>query len=211
MLLVFLQPSIQVARRRARASGFTLVELMLVVIIVTVLATLAAPVLISQWREQRQGRQAAIQVANTFTLARSRAMARGAAVMVRWSADSGFTVVEAVEGTGAGACAAQPGLGCLSNAWGDSSKVRTVQTFDTVDAVSITGNNGGTAVTKMNLCFSPLGRSFISFDGTTPTAPMVGTPTLDVRRMDKEGGSFVPAGQTRTVVILPNGMARLGI
>jgi prepilin-type N-terminal cleavage/methylation domain-containing protein len=206
-VLVFLKPSIRV--RRGAARGFTLVELMLVVIIIAVMAAMAAPVLVGQWRE-RHGRQAATQVANVFTLARSRALARGAAVMVRWSAPTGFTVVEAVQG-GGGTCAAQPGLGCLSNAWGTPDRVRTVQTFDTVDSVSVTGNNGGTAITKMSICFSPLGRSFISFDGTAPTAPMVGTPTLDVRRMDKQGASFVPSGLTRTVVILPNGMARLAL
>jgi len=56
----------------------------------------------------------------------------------------------------------------------------------------------------MDLCFTPLGRSFISFDGTPPTAPMVGATTIDVQR---SGG----IGLLRSVAILPTGMARVGL
>jgi prepilin-type N-terminal cleavage/methylation domain-containing protein len=205
---VFLKPSIRPHRARSTGRGFTLVELMLVVIIVSVMAALAAPVLMNQWRERR-GRQEAVQVAGIFTLARARAHARGSAVAVRWRDTTGFTVVESVEGSGP--CADQPGLGCLSSDWGTPAMVRTVQTYDTRDIVSIAASNGGSAITKMDICFSPLGRSFISFDGSPPTTPMAGAPTLDVRRLDKVGASFEAAGLTRTVVILPNGMARLAL
>lgn len=187
---------------------------MLVVIIITITATLASPVFI-YWRD-RHGRQAAIQVAQTYSDARMLAMASGAAVMVRWNSATGFTVVQAIEGVAAATarqkatCAEQPGLGCLSNDWTANSRV--VHEYKTANAVSIEGKTGaGAAMTQMNVCFTPLGRSFASFDGAPPTAPMVSTPTFDVRRMDKTGGTFAAAGRTRSVVILPNGMARLAL
>jgi hypothetical protein len=196
---------------------------MLVVILITIFATLASPVLIRQWREmgRRGGRQAAIQVAQLYSEARMRALARGSAVTVRWNGTSGFTVLESIEGQAADTarangntsianCAEQPGLGCVTTNW--AADARVVQEYETVDAVSINGKTAaGADMTQMNVCFSPLGRSFVSFDGTSPTTPMVGAPTFEVRRMDKVDGVFTPAGQTRTVVIMPNGMARLAL
>lgn len=66
-------------------------------------------------------------------------------------------------------------------------------------------NPSSTAVTQMDICFTPMGRSFVSFDGTAPTTAMVGAPTIDVQRTGSGTGLL------RTVAILPNGMARLGL
>ncbi len=189
---------------------------MAVVIIVTVLATLASPLFVEQWREQsRGGRQAATQVAQVYSQARMRAMARGAAVMVRWNSATGFVVEESIEGTAAVArghdkCEEQPGLGCLSNDW--TSNKLTIQEYKTANAVAVAGKKGdGTAMTQMNVCFTPLGRSFVSYDGSAPTAPLVTTPSFDVQRLDNEGGTFTARGMVRTVVLLPNGTARLAL
>jgi hypothetical protein len=66
-------------------------------------------------------------------------------------------------------------------------------------------NQAAAAQTSMDICFSPGGRSFISFDGTPPTTPLVGATTIDVQRT----GNGV--GLLRTIAVLPNGMARLGL
>ena len=190
---------------------------MAVVIIITILAALASPILIRQWRERR-GQHAASQVAQVFLQARMRALAKGAAVKVTWRKDTGFVVEEATEGPvaatarGYATCAEGPGLGCLSNDWTDATTKRLVERYDTDKYALVTGKNGaGAAITQMDLCFNPLGRSFASFDGTKPTTPLASTPTFDIQRIDNEGGTFVARGQVRTVVLLPNGMARLAL
>lgn len=195
---------------------------MLVVILVTILATLASPIVVREWRE-RHGRQAAIQVAQIYSQARMRAMSRGAAVLVRWDKDKGFVVEEAIEGKTAATarkhetCAEQPGLGCLSNGWGNwgdtTETKRVIEEYKTENYAALTAKNGGgSAITKLNICFNPMGRSYISYDGTNPTTAMVSTPSFDVQRIDnKGGGTYVSAGMVRKVVLLPNGMARLAL
>jgi type IV fimbrial biogenesis protein FimT len=136
--------------------------------------------------------------------------------MVRYRSDSTstvFTVVESVLGAVAAAaqqgnvgCAPKPGLGCLSNAWGNPGQVRVVGTLVPQADLTVTAKDqAATTKTQMDICFTPMGRSFISFDGTTPTTPMAGATTVDVQRTGKG------LGLLRTVAILPNGMARLGL
>lgn len=69
------------ARRRARASGFTLIELMITIALAAILVTLGAPA----FREALQNNRAAAQTNNlvaALSLARSEAVRRGAAVSV---------------------------------------------------------------------------------------------------------------------------------
>ena len=142
-----------------------------------------------------------------------RAMGRGSAVVVRYRKGSGFTVVESIEGATAAAafnparvtCAAQPGLGCLANAWTNPETSREVATLKPLNEITLEAKDQDVAKDNMDICFSPLGRSFISFDGNAPTAAMARATTIEVQRT----GNGV--GLLRTVAILPNGMARLGL
>jgi hypothetical protein len=59
-----------------------------------------------------------------------------------------------------------------------------------------------TAQSKVNVCFTPGGRSFASFDGTDPTAAFAGSVEFRVKRA---------SGMTRLVALLPNGNARLAL
>ena len=159
-----------------------------------------------------------MQVAQTIFQARMLALSSGAAVLVTWRKDTGFVVEQAIEGAtaaqarGHGTCSDQPGLGCLSNNWTDATTKRVVERYETDKYAAVTGKNGaGAAITQMDLCFNPLGRSFASFDGTKPTQPLTSTPTFEVQRIDNEGGTFAARGQVRKVVVLPNGMARLAL
>jgi prepilin-type N-terminal cleavage/methylation domain-containing protein len=208
---VFLQRSTWWPHGRRSSRGFTLIELMAVVLIVAIVATLASPFIVEQMRERRS-RDTAQELSQVFTGGRMRALGRGAGVLVRYRSATGFTVLESIEGsaaaiarTGSATCAAQPGLGCVANNWANPGLSRQVAQYTPPAAVTVTMRDpSGTAQTQMDVCFTPLGRSFISFDGSPPTAPMVGAATIDVKRN-------AGVGLLRTVAILPTGVARIGL
>jgi type IV fimbrial biogenesis protein FimT len=184
---------------------------MVVVLIIGITAALATPTITGQVRERRS-RDTAQRIAQLYSVARMRALGRGTAVLVRYRAATGFSVLESVQGAAQAAlqnaasvtCANQPGLGCLANNWGNPQTSRVVTTLVPAADLTVTARDqGATAQTSMDICFTPMGRSFISFDSSAPTGAMVGATTVQIQRTGK--------GLLRTVAILPNGMARLGL
>lgn len=211
---MFLEPSSPSLRRRRSSRGFTLIELMVVVVIVAITATLATPEVLELMRERR-GRNAAQSVALIYSTARARAMGRGAAVMVQYrQATASFTVRESVDGQHpTAACRTQPGMGCLTTNWAVAANSRVIDGVQLNDADG-TGNfefhmfdPAGTEQTQLDICFTPLGRSFLSTTGEPPTTPMVGAAKFTIPRSLKSTRVY----WNRSVVVLPNGTARLGI
>jgi type IV pilus assembly protein PilA len=206
-LSVRLLPTCSFSTRQSQR-GFTLIELMVVVVIIAILAVIAVPLFAARFDERRL-QQNALRVAELYRGARTRALGRGAAIVVRKIGNQ-FSILEGVQGataaTAAGnaACGNLPTRGCLTNDWENlstDSVVGTARVLDTFELGSVTTATtfGGTTNENVEVCFSPGGQTWIqqNSDGWTN---MNGAMRIKIQ-----------ARRTHDVVVLPNGSARLGL
>ena len=201
-----------------RRAGFTLYELMTVVVIVLVGMTLAAPTLSTALAEKRTG-QVSLDLVRLGRRARADAIAYGRAHILRYGlagAAGNFGRVRLIRGV-AGGCNANGWAGILVAA--ANCGTVTSPCIDELDAGASRYRLGGNdsllsapaAFPAVDLCYEPSGRMMYSINAATTRFTANNTATL--------GGGFVftvvrqraavTAGPTRRVVFPLGGTARV--
>ena len=140
-------------------------------------------------------------------------------MVVRYSQPSSagqFQIREAISGSAESRpeCQRLPVSSCFTPDWSDgSSSNQLLETFDPTTraefrnvSIELDAAPGNQNVTQLDICFSPLGRAYVSSDQGVTFTPLTAIPTARVWRAGEDGD---PMGLQRSVLIIPNGNARL--
>lgn len=191
--------------------AFTLIELMVVVVIITLLSATALPGASRRFASY-QLRGTAEEVAGIYRNARLRALGRGSAVLVRYSAGT-FEVREAIQGTSSSHadCKPLPVNSCSPAArWNANTESVQLSSLDLSGGrlefalsypLPSAPTTELTSRTSLDVCFTPLGRSFADLTTEGTLEPMSTVPQLGITRT---GDVSIP----QKVVISPVGPAR---
>jgi prepilin-type N-terminal cleavage/methylation domain-containing protein len=215
-------------RRRAAERGFTLLELMTVVLLIAITAIVAVPTM-SSAKMDRHAYDDAGYITQLFRTARTRAVGRGAAQLVHMTGDQTtdhgtFQLWEAVApnptGNGLGRV---PVAGCKSPTQWSLLASSTSSAF--IDGVNMNGTIEkmgkifstvldpvtNLAVPDAYLCFTPVGRVYYAV-GSPPNfdiaTPFTGVLNIQVSQVDASQARNY-RGTLRTVLVPGPGMARL--
>jgi type IV fimbrial biogenesis protein FimT len=175
------------------------------VIVIGVLAAAASPMFLQLIRDRRVSR-AAGEAAGLYAGARARALGRGNAVAVRWTA--GTRTLEVREAVLADPVRPALVSRCLGVDWDSAAESRSVADFAAgVDPYELVGmefvDEAGGAQAGSEVCFTPRGRTFVRYGAGGGFAPMAGVARLRVVN--------ARTGRERAVLIPPNGAARVAL
>jgi type IV fimbrial biogenesis protein FimT len=188
-----------------------------VISIVGILAATASPTFISYMRDARVS-EAASNIADLFRGARSRAMGRGSATMVRWNATAAlptnanpegqFGVREAISGPTTPFHQMLPSTSCFAADFQVGSTTSThVKGFEPrlprYQPAQVTYRDGiGTnALDHVEVCYTPRGRTFVRYAPIGDWQPLTQVLAIEVLNPS--------TSMQRFVVVPPNGAARL--
>ena len=215
--------------RRSHERGFTLVELVAVVIIIAIFAALAIPQATAQLRDRRT-RETAERIALVYQQARFRALGQGSAILVRFAAGTdnqgSFETLEARMGTASplAKCQEVPTSSCDVN-WSNpaSNQFRSIELWDLGKDDGIAQSQvqwpviaqlyptvGSSPTVPMELCFRPSGQTMVRFATNAAFAPLTSVPEFHVyRSVGTTESDSAALGLVRRVLVPPLGAARL--
>jgi type II secretion system protein H len=215
-------PSVtRVSASSLRSRGFTLIEVLAVLAMISVIVMAASPTFVRLMRDRRVNR-AAMQLVDYLRTGRTMAIGRGQPIVVSWNANgklpqtrnAGTGLIQLVEPvvTGTGVAIVNT---CNQTAWG-SATTQVVNGFDVqnglYDYTYITfTDDAGSSPTYTEICFSPTGRMWLR-EGSAGVATgsfhlVLGVPSFSVLNYDPVQG--IQQGPLRKVFVPPNGMARM--
>ena len=189
--------------------GFTLVELMAVVMIISITAALATPSVLTLLRDRRV-QQDAYALMSLLQDAKARAIGRGGAVRVQYDGTQTvggnlMQVMEVFDDIDRDNVFDLPSVTCGGTVSPRVVSLSRLGGFSGRSAFELSVN--GNATTNLILCFTPRGAAFSWNTTASRWDPLVSTLSFTVTPL--EGGSPLPGGKRRRVLMSPSGDARM--
>jgi prepilin-type N-terminal cleavage/methylation domain-containing protein len=205
--------------RKSGARGFTLMEMLAVLAVISVLAAVATPGFVEMIRERRTQREAAM-FSDTSRVARARALGRGAAVAVIVDTANPPTalIYEHVDAEGL------PMPGCRTQGvWRMVDRVNGRPNGSALTVISPADDT--TPLARATVCYTPRGRTLWAANtgnvpfgninllpgSVTDTAAPNFITLAGVMRIQVQRAEGATAGQTRQIFVMSNGQTRVSL
>jgi prepilin-type N-terminal cleavage/methylation domain-containing protein len=200
------------SRPRPRA-GFTLVEIMAVVALISITAALATPSFIGML-ENRRVQKDALALLATLQDARTRAVGRGGAVRVTLNAEATtggglVSVQEVYDDLNADTKVDVPSYSCTGS--GVAPRLMSMAPLgDFSKRTKFRMEVGGDVATTTTLCFTPRGSAFVLDSSTTPARwrPLTSMLQFAVVPLGPNG-DVIEGRRARRILMSPAGDARM--